>query len=61
MFLEHVDGLICIGKFSKKEIKEFIGICKNIVFLDMTVEEYQNANDIVGSISFDRQSLMVKI
>ena len=24
----------------------------------MTVEEYQNANDIVGSISFDRQSLM---
>ena len=28
---------------------------------NMTVEEYQNANDIVGSISFDRQSLMVKI
>lgn len=27
----------------------------------MTVEEYQNASDIVGSISFDRQSLMVKI
>lgn len=28
---------------------------------NMTVEEYQNANDIVGIISFDRQSLMVKI
>lgn len=28
---------------------------------NMTVEEYRNANDIVGSISFDRQSLMVKI
>lgn len=28
---------------------------------NMTVEEYQNANDIVGSVSFDRQSLMVKI
>ena len=28
---------------------------------NMTVEEYQNANDIVESISFDRQSLMVKI
>lgn len=28
---------------------------------NMTVEEYQNANDIIGSISFDRQSLMVKI
>ena len=25
---------------------------------NMTVEEYQSANDIVGSISFDRQSLM---
>ena len=25
---------------------------------NMTVEEYQNANDIEGSISFDRQSLM---
>ena len=28
---------------------------------NMTVAEYQNANDIVGSILFDRQSLMVKI
>ena len=28
---------------------------------NMTVEEYQNVNDIVGSISFDRQSLMVNI
>lgn len=46
--LEHVDGLICIGKFSKKEIKEFIGICENIVFLDMPVEEYH-----ITSISMD--------
>lgn len=28
---------------------------------NMAVEENQNANDIVGSISFDRQSLIVKI
>lgn len=28
---------------------------------NMMVEENQNANDIIGSISFDRQSLMVKI
>lgn len=28
---------------------------------NMMVEENQNASDIVGSISFDKQSLMVKI
>lgn len=37
--LQGVDGLICIGKFSKNEIKKFVGICKNIVFLDMPVLE----------------------
>lgn len=38
--LEDVDGLICMGKFSKSEIKSFIKISKNIVFLDMPVEDY---------------------
>ena len=46
--LEQVDGLICIGKFSKKEIQEFIGISKNIVFLDMPVEEFH-----ITSLSMD--------
>ncbi|MDE7063132.1 MAG: substrate-binding domain-containing protein, partial [Lachnospiraceae bacterium] len=39
--LKNVDGLICIGKFSKKEVDKFIGICRNIVFLDMPVDRYE--------------------
>lgn len=38
--LQGVDGLMCIGKFSKKEVSSLMGITSNIVFLDMTVEEY---------------------
>lgn len=38
--LENVDGLICIGKFSYGEDKKLIKVSKNIVFLDMEVEEY---------------------
>lgn len=39
--LYDVDGLICIGKFCHEEIENFIGICQNIVFLDMPVSDYQ--------------------
>lgn len=39
--LKDVDGLICIGKFSKEEVFQFIQICRNIVFLDMPVENYE--------------------
>lgn len=35
-----VDGIICLGKFSEKEVAAFIGICSNIVFLDMKVSAY---------------------
>ena len=38
--LRDVNGIICIGKFSKDKVEEFINICKNIVFLDMPVEQY---------------------
>lgn len=38
--LKDVNGIICIGKFSKRRVEEFIDICKNIVFLDMPVEQY---------------------
>lgn len=38
--LKGVDGLICIGKFSKKEVNSLIKITPNIIFLDMPVEEY---------------------
>ena len=38
--LASVNGLICLGKFSKKKLYTFLGICSNIVFLDMVVNEY---------------------
>ncbi|MDE6759392.1 MAG: LacI family DNA-binding transcriptional regulator [Lachnospiraceae bacterium] len=37
--LKDADGLICIGKFSNEEVGQFIGICGNIVFLDMLVSD----------------------
>lgn len=46
--LNTVDGLICIGKFSRLEIKNFINICSNIVFLDMAVDEFN-----ITSLSMD--------
>ena len=33
--LKKTDGLVCVGKFSEKEMKKFISICSNTVFLDM--------------------------
>ena len=38
--LKNVDGLVCVGKFSRQEVRQFIAICKNTVFLDMTVNNY---------------------
>lgn len=46
--LKDVDGLICIGKFSKKEVENFIRISKNIVFLDMPVD-----NQRITSLTMD--------
>lgn len=37
--LSEVDGLLCLGKFSKQEIQELKNITDNIVFLDMPVED----------------------
>ena len=39
--LKNVDGLVCIGKFSDKEIRNFMRLCKNTVFLDMPVDRYR--------------------
>lgn len=46
--LNEVDGLICIGKFSRQETRNFINICNNIVFLDMAVDEFN-----ITSLSMD--------
>lgn len=49
--LKGVDGLICIGKFSKSEVQQFINICSNIVFLDMPVPDFN-----ITSLSMDFKS-----
>lgn len=49
--LKDVDGLICIGKFSKTEIQQFIALCSNIVFLDMPVSDFN-----ITSLSMDFKS-----
>ncbi|KIR03200.1 Galactose operon repressor, GalR-LacI family of transcriptional regulator [Lachnospiraceae bacterium TWA4] len=46
--LKEVDGLICIGKFSKQEVNNLLNFTKNIVFLDMPIDNYQ-----ASSISLD--------
>ena len=46
--LKDVDGLICIGKFSRYEVQQFIDICSNIVFLDMPVHDFN-----ITSLSMD--------
>lgn len=38
--LSNANGIICLGKFSKTDINKFVKICKNIVFLDMAMDEY---------------------
>lgn len=35
--LQHIDGLICIGKFSKQEIHTFYELQHNIIFADMRI------------------------
>ncbi|MCD7950213.1 MAG: LacI family DNA-binding transcriptional regulator [Erysipelotrichaceae bacterium] len=55
--LKNVDGLICIGKFSKAEQTEFKKLSSHIIFLDMlsddcldstiTLDFYQAVNDVL--------------
>lgn len=52
--LKSVDGLVCIGKFSKYEVKQFTTICKNTIFLDMPVEDYG-----ITSVTMDFQQAVV--
>lgn len=49
--LKGVNGLICIGKFSGEEIRTFMEICQNIVFLDMPVLEEE-----ITTLTMDFQS-----
>ena len=46
--LNDVDGIICLGKFSKQEVENLRNLNSNIVFLDMIVENIE-----ITSISLD--------
>lgn len=46
--LKDVDGIICLGKFSKQEIKSLHSLNNKIVFLDMTVDDIE-----ITSVSLD--------
>jgi LacI family transcriptional regulator len=45
---KNIDGLICIGKFSKEEISNFRKLTKNIIFVDMFMDR-----TIVSNICLD--------
>ena len=45
---KNIDGLICIGKFSKAEVSDFRKITKNIIFVDMFMDR-----SIVSNICLD--------
>lgn len=39
--LEGIEGLVCIGKYSQKDIDMFKNLCTNIIFLDMNIDPIQ--------------------
>ena len=51
--LKSVDALICVGKFSKEEVKQFRELSSSIIFLDMPV-----ADSSVSTITLDFEHAM---
>ena len=51
--LESVDGIVCAGKFSSTEIRQFTGLTKNIIFLDMPVADIN-----ISTITLDFEQAM---
>ena len=51
--LKNVDALICVGKFSKDEVKQFRELSSNIIFLDMPIEDSN-----VSTITLDFEHAM---
>ena len=54
--LKTTDGLVCVGKFSSKEVKEFISICSNTAFLDMDARDFK-----VSSITMDFSKAVAEV
>lgn len=48
-----IDGLICLGKFSRQEMTEFTSLCPSVVFVDMS-----SPDPAFTTISFDFENAM---
>lgn len=65
--LNDIQGLVCIGKYSKEEIASYKNICSNVVFLDMNIDpihaccimvDFKNAiKDVVSYLSNKHDSI----
>lgn len=51
--LKQADGLICIGKFDIKDVNRLKKICKNVMFIDMEVDD-----DKISTITLDYKNAM---
>ncbi len=51
--LKDVDGIVCVGKFSRTEIRQFTELTKNIIFLDMPVADID-----ISTITLDFEQAM---
>ncbi|MEG0452033.1 MAG: LacI family DNA-binding transcriptional regulator [Coprobacillus sp.] len=45
--LDSIEGLICIGKYSKKDMEDFKKVCSNIIFLDMNINPIYECNIVL--------------
>lgn len=45
--LEGIEGLVCIGKYSQKDMGMLKKICSNIIFLDMNIDPITECNIIL--------------
>lgn len=54
--LKDIDGMICIGKFSEKEIKNFSKVTSNLVFVDSSPFE-----EVYDAVVVDIEKAVVKI
>lgn len=51
-----INGLLCIGKFSREEMESFTRLCPNVIFVDMRTDQLE-----FNTISFDFKNAMKDI
>lgn len=45
--LEGIEGLVCIGKFSSKDMLQFKHLCPNLIYLDMNIDPIHECNIVL--------------